>query len=200
MQEQEKSSISAATGKEQRIGTTPVENGAIQRMPGKDGDVSSSIPPVIETYQDLIKNRVVGETPDDEILCTPRWLIFNSPNAYKKPCYGDFTITNRDPFTVAWCIKTKEKLMRLSQAHGILKPGEHADLTLYLISSDDWPRDFIEYTGRRLKLVVENLKIPDNIRPRSKLESSRMSKDIFHYSASQSPLLRMYTKISVILE
>ncbi|EYC43635.1 hypothetical protein Y032_0487g2351 [Ancylostoma ceylanicum] len=63
-------------------------------------------------------------------------------------------------------------MMRLSQSHGILKPGEHLDLTLYLISSDDWPRDVVEYTGRRLKLVVENLKIPDNIRPKNKLVSA----------------------------
>ncbi|VDM68631.1 unnamed protein product [Strongylus vulgaris] len=84
----------------------------------------------IETYQELLKNRVVGETPDGELLCNPRWLLFNSPNGYKKPCYGDFTITNKDSFTVAWCIKTKEKMMRLSQSHGILKAGEHIDLTV----------------------------------------------------------------------
>ncbi|RCN51899.1 hypothetical protein ANCCAN_01987 [Ancylostoma caninum] len=170
------------------------------RAPGGNGPPRSGTPKIIETYQELLRNRIVGETPDGEILCAPRWLVFNSPTTYKKPCYGDFTITNKDPFTVAWCIKAKEKMMRLSQAHGILKPGEHIDLTLYLISSDDWPRDVIEYTGRRLKLVVENLKIPDNIRPKNKLEASRMSRDIFHYSASQSPLLRMYTKISIILE
>ncbi|CAJ0605213.1 unnamed protein product [Cylicocyclus nassatus] len=171
---------------------------AMPRVTG--GADASSTAAIIETYQELLKSRVIGETPNGEILCYPRWLIFNSPNGYKKPCYGDFTITNKDPFTVAWCIKAKEKMMRLSQSHGILKAGEHIDLTLYLISSDDWPRDVIEYTGRRLKIVVENLRIPETIRPKNKLESSRMSKDIFHYSSSQSPLLRMYTKISILLE
>ncbi|EYC43633.1 hypothetical protein Y032_0487g2351 [Ancylostoma ceylanicum] len=177
----------------------PLLNGAPPRSPnralGGGGPTKAVTPIIIETYQDLLRNRIVGETPDGEILCVPRlvhtlfgrglptldiprglefsrWLVFNSPTTYKKPCYGDFTITNKDPFTVAWCIKAKEKMMRLSQSHGILKPGEHLDLTLYLISSDDWPRDVVEYTGRRLKLVVENLKIPDNIRPKNKLVSA----------------------------
>ncbi|KJH42598.1 hypothetical protein DICVIV_11419 [Dictyocaulus viviparus] len=164
------------------------------------GKSSSNVPYVVETYQDLLKNRIVGDCPNGVIYCEPRWLIFSSSDSYKKPCYGEFTITNSDPFTVAWCIKTKDKLMRLSQSHGVLKAGERVRLTIFITSSDDWPRDVTEYTGRRIMLIVENLRIPDFIRPKSKEESKRMSRDIFHYSATNNPLLRMYTKVNLILQ
>uniref|UniRef100_A0A0K0D5A2 Uncharacterized protein n=1 Tax=Angiostrongylus cantonensis TaxID=6313 RepID=A0A0K0D5A2_ANGCA len=63
----------------------------------------------------------------------------------------------------------QEKLMRLSQSHGILKAGDHVKLTIYITSSDDWPLDPAEYSRRRIKLVVENLKIPGYIQPKNKL-------------------------------
>ncbi|PIO61249.1 hypothetical protein TELCIR_17236 [Teladorsagia circumcincta] len=96
-----------------------------------------------------------------------RWLIFNSPNAYKKPCFGEVTVTNRNQYSVAWCFKCKEKMIRIPQAYGILKSGEHMEVTIYLISSDEWPRDVIEYTGRRHRIVAECLKIPEYIRPKN---------------------------------
>ncbi|VDM55313.1 unnamed protein product [Angiostrongylus costaricensis] len=89
--------------------------------------------------------------------------------------------------------------MRLSQSHGILKAGEHVKVTIYITSSDDWPLDPAEYSRKRIKLVVENLKIPEYIQPKNKLEGKRMSREIFHNSAANNPLLRMFTRVNLIL-
>lgn len=161
---------------------------------------TAELPAPIETFEDLMKNRITGDMPDEDLFCSPRWLIFSSPNSYKKPCYGDFTITNRNPHSVVFCIKSKENMMRASQSHGVLYPGEHADITLYLISSDDWPRDVIEYTWKQHKIVCECLKIPGYIRPKNSVEAARIAREIFHYSTMCNPLQRMYTKISIVLE
>ncbi|WKX96396.1 hypothetical protein Q1695_012664 [Nippostrongylus brasiliensis] len=155
---------------------------------------------IVETYDELMKNRISGDMPDDDLFCHPRWLVFRSPNQYKKPCYGEFSITNRNPYSVAWCLKAKEKMIRVSQCHGILKGGEELYITLYLLSSDDWPREVCEYTWRRHKIAVESLKIPDYIRPKNEFEATRISREIFQYSAMYNPLQRMYSKISILLE
>uniref|UniRef100_A0A1I7WPD2 MSP domain-containing protein n=1 Tax=Heterorhabditis bacteriophora TaxID=37862 RepID=A0A1I7WPD2_HETBA len=144
-----------------------------------------------DNFHDLLKNRVSEYSPDEELLCSPRWLFFHSSTDYKNPLCTRFTITNTDQFSVAWCIKAKEKIMRLSQGHGLLKPGEKQELTvgkqskqitlklikmtqtiyfqLYIISSDDWPRDSSEYTMKRIKLVVESLRIPEYIQSKNKI-------------------------------
>ncbi|WKX95365.1 hypothetical protein Q1695_012091 [Nippostrongylus brasiliensis] len=152
------------------------------------------------TYQDLLKYRILGDTPEDVIQCEPRWFVFTSANAFKTPSYAEVIITNRDEFKVAWCIKAKEKLVRVSQSHGILKGGESAKLILYLCSCDDWPRDVSEYQGKRIKMVVENLKVPDCISPTNKNEATRMSREIFHYTATNNPLIRMFTKVNIVIK
>ncbi|KAK6040982.1 hypothetical protein COOONC_21513 [Cooperia oncophora] len=78
--------------------------------------------------------------------------------------------------------------------------GSSNTTTVYLPSSDDWPRDIADYTGKRIKMVVENLKIPDNICPKNKLESKRMSREIFHYTATNNPLIRQFTKVNIVLQ
>ncbi|PIO68559.1 hypothetical protein TELCIR_09651 [Teladorsagia circumcincta] len=90
--------------------------------------------------------------------------------------------------------------MRVSQTHGILNPGEAQKLVVYLPSSDDWPRDITDYSGKRIKMVVENLKIPENIRPKNKIECKRMSREIFHYTATNNPLIRQFTKVNIVLQ
>ncbi|XGW11054.1 hypothetical protein V3C99_012504 [Haemonchus contortus] len=173
---------------------TPVTSASFKSNP------NSPLPPttVLECHDDLLKTHIVGECPDDVIQCEPRWLVFYSN--YKQPCYAEFTITNKDDHKIAWCIKAKEKLMKLSQTHGILKSGETRKLTVYLPPSDDWPRDISDYNGKRLKMVVENLKIPDNVQPKSELESRRMSREIFLYTAKNNPLIRQFTKVNIVLQ
>ncbi|VDO96089.1 unnamed protein product [Heligmosomoides polygyrus] len=103
------------------------------------------------------------------------------------------------PYSQSYNYCFQENMMRASQSHGVLYPGEHADITLYLISSDDWPRDVIEYTWKQHKIVCECLKIPGYIRPKNS-EAARIAREIFHYSTMCNPLQRMYTKISIVLE
>ncbi|KJH41290.1 hypothetical protein DICVIV_12737 [Dictyocaulus viviparus] len=137
-------------------------------------------PIIIETLDQLIHNRISGDMPDDNIHY--------------------FIIANKTTSPVVWCIKGKDKMMRLSQSYGILNANEDTDLTLYFISSEDWPRDVLDYCGRRLQIVVESLKIPDNIKPINKKEESRIAREIFHFSSLYNPLLRMYTKLNIVLE
>uniref|UniRef100_A0A7I4Y7V3 MSP domain-containing protein n=1 Tax=Haemonchus contortus TaxID=6289 RepID=A0A7I4Y7V3_HAECO len=156
--------------------------------------------PIVKSYEEYMKNRIFGDMPDEDLICRPRWLMFHSTNSYKNPCFGEITVMNRNPYPVAWCFKSKEKMMRIWHAYGVLQAGEHMEVTIYLISSDDWPREVVEYTGKRHKIVAECLKIPDYIRPSNNSEAARIAREIFHYSSMFNPLQRMYTKINLLLE
>ncbi|VDO48242.1 unnamed protein product [Haemonchus placei] len=115
----------------------------------------------------MVRNQTTGQVPtgctsskkgmnmsshqtDSCLLC--RWLMFHSTNSYKNPCFGEITVMNRNPYPVAWYLDIV-----------LLKNGDVE--VIYLISSDDWPREVVEYTGKRHKIVAECLKIPDYIRP-----------------------------------
>lgn len=47
----------------------------------------------------------IKENSIQSIAC--RWLLFQSSNGYMTPLYAEFTIQNRDNYTVCWCIKSK---------------------------------------------------------------------------------------------
>lgn len=61
----------------------------------------------------------------------------------------------------------QEKIFKVDSSCGILKPGEKKVIKLFLMSSDDWPLAYGEYTQKRLKLAVECLRVPDEIQPTS---------------------------------
>ncbi|CCD69310.1 Major sperm protein [Caenorhabditis elegans] len=138
-------------------------------------------------------------SPDQDLVVYPRWLFFYSQNEYRTPLYVRFFVANRDPHTVAYNIKAREKIFKVDSSCGILKPGEKKVIKLFLMSSDDWPLAYGEYTQKRLKLAVECLRVPDEIQPTSEKESRTIARALWKRSYNEWPLERLYTKLNISL-
>lgn len=86
-------------------------------------------------------------------------------------------IRNNDPVPIVYRIRTRERSFpRFSTCHGFLEPNEEDEVYVLLPASDYWPRDPIEYAGRRHKVLIENLTVPtDTAKPKDKNEASAIS-------------------------
>ncbi|CAD6190090.1 unnamed protein product [Caenorhabditis auriculariae] len=154
----------------------------------------------ISTVQGMMGVWVPGSSPNRELSIHPRWVIFHSKTAYKQPLFTKIQLKNPDPFTIAFALKARQKIFKISHNHGILKPGEERAIKLFLLGSEDWPLGTNEYVQQKIRIAVENIRVPENITPSCSLEGSRIAKEVFRRSANEFPLERMYTKINVLLE
>ncbi|PIC50357.1 hypothetical protein B9Z55_001288 [Caenorhabditis nigoni] len=134
-------------------------------------------------------------SPERDLIVYPRWLCFNSQNGYKTPLFVRFFVENREPYPVTYNVKAREKIFRVDSSSGILKSGERKTIKLFLISSDDWPLSFGEYTQKRIKMAIECLRLPEQIEPSNPKEASMMAKTIWKRSFNEWPLERIYTKV-----
>ncbi|CAB3404979.1 unnamed protein product [Caenorhabditis bovis] len=156
---------------------------------------------LITSIKDLLNSQINCSSPHHDLVVYPKWIVFYSDVNYKKPCFVKFFIQNRDRFPVVYTIKSKQKLFKIMDSScGILQPGEKKTFKLYLLAADDWPLGVNDYVHKHLKLAIENLRIPYNIKPENKLESQTIAKNIWKRSITEWPMERMYTKISVMLE
>ena len=58
------------------------------------------------SVRDVREAEIVGDQPDRELNGSKRWIIFKHPT-FDKYISTTFTLTNEDPFTVAFCIKAR---------------------------------------------------------------------------------------------
>ncbi|CAI5447637.1 unnamed protein product [Caenorhabditis angaria] len=155
----------------------------------------------IKNVSEIVEKSINCGSPDHELVIYPRWIVFYSENGYKKPCAAKFFIENRDKFPVVYSIKARQKIFRLgSNNHGILAAGEKQTIKLFLLPCDEWPLGINDYAGKQLKIVVENLKIPANIRPENHADKTEIAKYIWKKSMTEWPMERLYNKISIAIE
>ncbi|EFO16487.1 hypothetical protein LOAG_12020 [Loa loa] len=145
-----------------------------------------------------IENKLAGNTPDFEVQLIPSWIVFTAVDNYRISQYATFKIKNNDPVPIVYRIRTRERSFpRFSICHGYLEPNEEDQVYILIPTSDCWPRDPIDYAGRRHKVVVENLTFPkDACKPKNKNEASAISMMIFK---ATPPMTRMYAKLNILL-
>ncbi|KAI6184613.1 MSP domain-containing protein [Aphelenchoides bicaudatus] len=143
----------------------------------------------------------VGSTPDQTLLLRPKWLIFSPQENYLSPQYCQFTITNSEEKSVAFRLRTRDRnFPQVSHCHGFLEPLQSIEVTVVIPSVEHWPRDLHEYTGRRHKIVVENLVLPEDVeKPLDRRERNILCRKIFRNTASRLPATRCYLKLNVVL-
>ncbi|KAI6177923.1 Major sperm protein [Aphelenchoides fujianensis] len=144
---------------------------------------------------------VLGKTPDQELRLQPRWIVFSSEDAYRRNQFCPFTITNTEEHTVIFRIRTRDRTFPMfSHCYGWLEPLQSAEVTVMLPSADTWPRDPSEFAGRRHKIVVESLQLPEDVqKPADRPQRDALCRRVFHETATKQPLTRVYVKLSLLL-
>ncbi|KAI6196496.1 hypothetical protein M3Y94_01116500 [Aphelenchoides besseyi] len=144
---------------------------------------------------------IVGSSPDVELLLRPRWIVFSAEDGYRRTQYATFMITNTEECVVAFRIRTRDRSFPMfSHCHGFLEPLQTLEVNCILPSVDQWPRDPVEYAGRRHKVVVESLILPDDTeKPLDGPTREIFCRKIFHNTASKMPLTRIYLKLNLLL-
>ena len=100
----------------------------------------------------------------------------------------------------------------ISCCHGFLEPLQSVEVTVVIPSLDQWPGKSINYIGRRHKVVVESLVLPQEVSLRypfivvfqtekslDRSEREKFCQKIFHNTATKLPLTRLYLKLSILL-
>jgi len=144
---------------------------------------------------------VLGTTPDQELLLRPKWLIFSAEDGYRNSQYSQFSITNTEEHPVAYRMRTRNaNFPLLSHCHGFLEPLQSVEVTAIIPSVEHWPRDLSEFAGRRHKVVVESLRLPEDLeKPLDRYEREKLCRKIFHVTASKKPHTRIYLKLNILL-
>ncbi|VDN04474.1 unnamed protein product [Thelazia callipaeda] len=147
---------------------------------------------------DRLEDRNLGETPEFELQLIPSWLVFSADTNYIDDQFACFKIRNNNPVPIVYRLRTKERCFpRFSSCHGYLEAHGEEEICVTIPSALDWPRDPVEYAGRRHKVVVENLVVSGRtLKPKSKREAYGVSILIFR---ATPPFIRMYTKLNIIL-
>lgn len=123
----------------------------------------SQVPRVLRTANHVTD--VVGEAPVRELCTEPSWIVFRSNDDFKTDSFAEFTITNEEHYTMAYRLRTKVQLFRIfPQSCGILRPFEKKTFKIY-VTTDGWDRSLSEVVNHTLKILVENIRIPEIIRP-----------------------------------
>ncbi|KAK0407147.1 hypothetical protein QR680_019032 [Steinernema hermaphroditum] len=144
--------------------------------------------------------RLYGNTPDSELVVSPRWIVFSSADGYRTPQMCDFTITNAERLPVVFRLRTKNHWMPgLSRVHGFLGPGESTTVTVFLSTGIKWSRDPSEVAGRRHRVLCESLTV-EHLRPPTREEAIPLwVRDVFRHTATDRPFTRVYTKLNLFL-
>uniref|UniRef100_A0AC35G1C8 MSP domain-containing protein n=1 Tax=Panagrolaimus sp. PS1159 TaxID=55785 RepID=A0AC35G1C8_9BILA len=159
-------------------------------------DVNSSIGNVDkETY--------VGRTPEFELLTTPKWIVFDGSDGYRRPQIATVKLTNRDKEPIMFRLRGRDRaVMIFSKGYGIIPPQSSADITVIIPSSEQWHRDPNDFSGRRIRVVAENLLLPLGFPlplPTVQSKITALGKKLFHTTASNAPLTRLYVKFNILL-
>ncbi|PAV89928.1 hypothetical protein WR25_15242 [Diploscapter pachys] len=144
----------------------------------------------------------VAVSPEHELRCDPSWLFFQSSNGYTTPLYTEFTIQNRDNYAVCWCIKLKsnEKLFKASPAGGFLKAKEQRTVRLYLQPILEWQQDWQEYTTRRIRICVQNIRVLPELKYTTNDSEGITAREVYRVAERDFQFERMYTKLDVVIQ
>ena len=161
----------------------------------------SAVDPFSEllTTADAVRQaQIVGSQPEQELNSKTRWIVFSSI-AFEKPLACTFQLKNLDPFTVAFCLKARDRsLFTVSHPYGILKPFATATIRLVLHSYENWLKTLSTQMGHH-QVCVESIRIPDKVVPVDQKANIEISREIFKQTANDNPLQRLYWKINIIL-
>lgn len=92
--------------------------------------------------------------------------------------------------------------MLFSHAYGIIPPESSVDVTVIIPPAEQWHRDPNDFSGRRIRVVAENLLLPLGFPlPLPTLQSkiTVLGRKIFHTTATNAPLTRLYIKFNIFL-
>ncbi|GMT14881.1 hypothetical protein PFISCL1PPCAC_6178, partial [Pristionchus fissidentatus] len=148
-----------------------------------------------------LMNEIVGETPENELKISPRWLVFEPLDNYTKPLRTTVSIENLDEYPVAFCVRTKERQMpRLNFGYGILKENESISLDVIVPPSNEWLKNEDSTIARHHRLVFENVRIPSGTNiPEEPKDRANLGRQLFRSTQSFSPFIRLYTKTNLVL-
>jgi len=144
---------------------------------------------------------IIGTMPDQELLLSPKELIFSAEDGYRNSQYSQFSITNTENHPVAYRMRTRNaNFPILNQCHGFLEPLQSVEITAIIPSVEQWPKDLSEFAGRRHKVLVESLRLPKDFgKPVDRCEREKLCRRIFHATASKNPHTRIYLKLEILL-
>ncbi|GMR36219.1 hypothetical protein PMAYCL1PPCAC_06414, partial [Pristionchus mayeri] len=144
---------------------------------------------------------IFGETPDNELTISPRWMVLEPTGNYANPIRCVMTIENVDEYPVAFCVRTKERHMpRFNFGYGILKEKETISIDVIIPPACDWIKSEEDVIAKHHKIVFENLRLPsDTPIPKDVAEKANMGRQIFRTTQNYCPFIRLYTKTHLIL-
>uniref|UniRef100_A0A914ZDG5 MSP domain-containing protein n=1 Tax=Panagrolaimus superbus TaxID=310955 RepID=A0A914ZDG5_9BILA len=149
------------------------------------------------------KENYVGRTPEFELVTSPKWIVFDGSDGYRRPQLSTVQLTNRDKEPVLFRLRGRDRaVMLFSNAYGIIPPESSTDITLIIPPAEQWHRDPNDFSGRRIRVVAENLLLPSDFPlplPTSQTKITVLGRKLFHTTATNAPLTRLYIKFNILL-
>uniref|UniRef100_A0A7E4VCA0 Major sperm protein n=1 Tax=Panagrellus redivivus TaxID=6233 RepID=A0A7E4VCA0_PANRE len=148
------------------------------------------------------KDTYVGRAPENELKVTPRWLVYDGSDGYRRPQLNTVKLTNLDKEPVYFRLRGRDRAVMLcSIAYGVIPANGSVDITVIVPPADQWHRDPNDFAGRRIRIVAENLLLPLSMKdiPESQTRINTLGRKLFHTTATQAPLTRVYTKFNLLL-
>ncbi|GMR36484.1 hypothetical protein PMAYCL1PPCAC_06679, partial [Pristionchus mayeri] len=147
------------------------------------------------------EKEIVGETPENELKISPRWMVFEPTGNYTQPIRSTISVENLDEYPVAFCVRTKERHMpRFNLGYGILKEFESISFDVMIPPSNEWIKSEETIIGNHHKIVFENLRLPPGTSiPEDQKDRSLMGRQVFRTTQSCSSFIRLYTKSHLVL-
>ncbi|KAF8362908.1 dct-9, partial [Pristionchus pacificus] len=147
------------------------------------------------------KEEIIGETPENELKISPKWMVFEPVEKYSKPLRTTISIENQDEYPIAFCVRTKVRhIPRFNVGYGILKENESISLDVIVPPSSEWNKSEDDIIAKHHKMVFENLRLPTGTSiPEDPKDRTNMGRQIFRATQNQCPFIRLYTKSNLVL-
>uniref|UniRef100_A0A7E4UQX8 F-box domain-containing protein n=1 Tax=Panagrellus redivivus TaxID=6233 RepID=A0A7E4UQX8_PANRE len=123
-----------------------------------------------------------------------------SPTGSKRPTSKGEAVDSRHRH-MRRRMNSKLRLDGSSLTVGVIPTNGSVDIAVIVPPADQWHRDPNDFAGRRIRIVAENLLLPLSMKdvPESQTRSNTLGRKLFHTTATQAPLTRVYTKFNLLL-